>query len=85
MPGEENLRFIDNYFIYELYISVINISNKPCQRHSTECMFKIQKTNRKQNKKKKKIKKKEKRKKNAKKKEKNRYSIFQKLSCEVVS
>ena len=30
---KENLSFINNYIIKELYISVINTCNKPCQCH----------------------------------------------------
>jgi len=33
---EENLSLINNYIIKELYISVINISNKPCQCRNTD-------------------------------------------------
>jgi hypothetical protein len=34
---DDNLTCINNHIILELYILVINISNKPCQCRSTDC------------------------------------------------
>jgi hypothetical protein len=40
-PKKENLSFYNNYIIYELYTSIINIDNKPCHCRNIEyCLFK---------------------------------------------
>ena len=66
-----------------VFSEILGLANKQKTKHKNKTKQK-QKTNRKQNKNKNKMKKKMK-KKVKKKEEKNRYSIFQKLSREVVS